>query len=183
MQKKFVNRLYLVLHACVEIFDVIFFMFTEFMGCDKQGLDHLQRSPRARQSGKWTIEDSPLDHLSRQLANLRSTPIDRFPAEFGGEIKDASHRVADVTLRKRRKEQVVLPSCVALRYEWRKQSWALSHCTFAVLAASWKRWVARFVKDSEWKDTKLKCLTLTVAYNIVNVYFGSKDQRHWKPGA
>ena len=29
--KSFVNRLYLVLHACVETFDVMFFLFTGFM--------------------------------------------------------------------------------------------------------------------------------------------------------
>ena len=31
MQKKFINRLHLVLHACVKIFDMIFFAFTGFM--------------------------------------------------------------------------------------------------------------------------------------------------------
>ena len=30
-EKSFVNRLHLVLHACVEIFDVMFFVFTGFM--------------------------------------------------------------------------------------------------------------------------------------------------------
>ena len=35
--KSFINRLHLVLHACVKIFDVIFFFaFTEFTG--KKGL-------------------------------------------------------------------------------------------------------------------------------------------------
>ena len=30
--KSFVNRLHLVLHACIKIFDVMFFVFTDFMG-------------------------------------------------------------------------------------------------------------------------------------------------------
>ena len=38
MQKKFVNRLHLVLHACVEIFDVTFFCLRGLQVKIKQGL-------------------------------------------------------------------------------------------------------------------------------------------------
>ena len=32
--KSFINRLHLILHACVKTFDVIFFVFTEFKSKD-----------------------------------------------------------------------------------------------------------------------------------------------------
>lgn len=81
-----------------------------------------------RQAIKRTIEYSPLDHLNRQLANLRSTPT---PRGLAGPL--LSHRSLSCkarwrnqrrdstvtscrrgTLRKLRKEQVVLATCKLL---------------------------------------------------------------------